>query len=88
MAKDRLLESLQRFARFDPEVVDERLPRVLVRVERVCLPVGAVQGEHLLGAQPFAERMLADEHLELAENVLVAAQREVAVDPVHQCGEP
>ena len=83
-----MLEPLQGLARLDPELVDERLPRLLVGGEGVGLPVGAVEGEHLLGAQALTQRMLADEHLQLAEHVLVAAEREIAVDPVHQRGQP
>lgn len=50
MAEDRLLKPLQPLARLDAEVVDERSPRLAVRLERIRLPVGAVEGEHLLGA--------------------------------------
>ena len=62
MGEDRLLESLQGLARLDAELVDERLTRLPIGVERVGLPAGAVEGEHLLGAQTLPERMLADEH--------------------------
>ena len=84
MTEDCLLEPLQRLARLDAEVVDERLPRLGVRVERIGLPVGAVEGEHLLRAEPFPQRVLAHQQAQLTEDVLVAAEFEVAVDPVHQ----
>src|SRR5262249_32594901 len=37
---------------------------------------------------PFPQWMLAHEHVQLPERLLVAAEREVAVDPVHQRGQP
>ena len=75
---------MQRLARLDAEVVDERPPRVGVCIERVRLPVGAVEGEHLLPAEPFPQWMLTHEQVQLPENLFVTAEREVAVDPVHQ----
>ena len=56
-------------------------------MERVCLPPRAVQGEHQLLAHPLVQGMLGDELLELADHAVVAAERELAVDPVHHDGE-
>ena len=84
VSQDRLLEPLQGLAGLDSELVDQVVPGLPVGVECVRLAVGAVEGEHLLGAQAFPQRMLANEHLQLAEHVLVTAQREIAIDPVHQ----
>ena len=88
VAEDRLLQPLQRLARIDAEVVDERPPRLGVCVERLGLPVGAVEGEHLLRAEPFAQRVLTHEQIQLAEGLFVAAEREVAVDPLDQRRQP
>ena len=88
MSQDCLLEPLQGLAGLDPELVDQVVPRLLVGVEGVRLPVGAVEGEHLLGAQALPEWVFADEHVQLAEHLLMAAEREVAVDPVHQRRQP
>jgi hypothetical protein len=41
----------------------------------------------LLCAQPFLERMLANQQLQLAEHLLVTTLGEVAVDPVHDHGQ-
>ncbi len=84
MSQDRLLEPLQGLAGLDSELVDQVVPGLLVGVERVRLAVGAVEGEHLLGAQAFPERMLANEHLQLAEHLLVTTPGEIAIDPVHE----
>ena len=67
LAQDRLLELAQRGARLEAELVHERPARVLVGGERVGLAARAVEREHELTAQSLAERMLADERLELAD---------------------
>ena len=83
-----MLKPLQRGAGLDPELLDKRLACLLVRLEGLCLAVGTVEGEHLLGAQALPQPVFADEHLQLAQHFLVAAEREVAVDPVHQRRQP
>ena len=88
VAEDRLLEPLQCLARFDAEVIDERPPRLGVGLERLRLPAGAVESEHLLRAEPLPQRMLANEDAQLSKRLLVPAEREIAVDPVHQCRQP
>ena len=57
-------------------------------MERVGLPAAAVQREHQLSAQAFAERVLGDERLELRHQVVVAAERQVGVDPILERREP
>ena len=84
MSQDRLLEPLQGLAGLDPELVDENMPRALIGSECVGLSIGAVEREQLLRARPLVQRMLADDQLQLAEHVLVAAEREIAIDPIHQ----
>ena len=79
---------MQRLARLDAQVVDERLPRLGVGLQGLGLPIGPVEGEHLLRAEPFPQRVLAYEQVELAESLFVTAERELAVDPVHQRCQP
>ena len=79
---------MQRLARLDAEVVDERAARLGVCVKRLRLPVGAVEGEHLLRAEPFPQRVLAHEQAQLTEDLFVPAERNVTVDPVHQRRQP
>jgi hypothetical protein len=45
---DPSLEFLQLLARFEPELFAERLAGLPVRIERVGLSAGAVEGEHQL----------------------------------------
>ena len=61
LAQDRLLESLQRRARIDSELVPQMLSRLPVGLERLGLTPAAVQREHQLAVQPLAQRMLAAE---------------------------
>jgi hypothetical protein len=88
VAEDCLLEPLQGLARLDAEIVDQRPPRIGIGLERVRLPIGPVEGEHLQRTEPFPQRMLAHEDTQFSEGLLVAAEREVAVDPVHQRRQP
>ena len=68
--------------RLDTQAVDQRLVRTAVGLERLGLPPGAVQREHLPATQPLAQRMLPYERLELADQPGVAAAGEVRVDPI------
>ena len=88
MTEDRALEFLERTAGFDPELVDERLTRVLVDVERFRLPARPVEGDHQLLAQPFAQRVLGDERAELGDQVVVAPAAEIGLDPQLDRREP
>ena len=65
--EDRLLELAQLAAGLDPELLDERPPRLLVGLERLGLAARAVEREHQLAAQALAQRVLVDQRLELAD---------------------
>ena len=82
------LEASERRAGFDTEFRDQRATSVAVCGERVGLAPRAVQREHLLAAQPFAQRMRGDERIELGEHVDVPAAGKVGLDPVLQRRQP
>ena len=88
LAQDRRVEALQLGARLDAELVDERLPRRRVHLERLGLPPGPVEREHQLRARALAKRVRSDERLELADELGVAAEGEVGVDPLLERREP
>ena len=88
LPKDRPLQLLERRARIDPELVDERPARVLVGVQRLRLPTRPVERRHQIPAQAFAERMLGDEGLELRDQLVVAPQCEVGIDAELHCCQP
>ena len=75
-------------ARLDPELVHQRAAGVLVGLERLGLPAGAIEREHQLRAQPLAQRILGDERLQLADELGVAAGLEVGVDALLEHGQP
>ena len=88
LPEDRLLQTLQRRARLDPELVHEHAPRPLICVECLRLPAGPVEREHQLSAQPLAQGVLGDKRLQLGDQVAMAAEREVGFDPLLECRQP
>ena len=71
-----------------PSSVDEGPARVLVGVQGLRLPARAIQRRHQLSPQTLAERVLGDEGLELSDQLVVAPEREVGVDPQLDCCQP
>ncbi len=53
-------------------------------MQRLGLAVGAVEGEHELAPEPLAQRVPSDERLQLADELSVAAEREVGLDPLFE----
>jgi hypothetical protein len=80
LSQDRLLEALQLGTRLDADLLDQHCARLAVGVQRVALTAVAIERQHALRVQPLAQRMLVDERLELADQLAVAARREVGVD--------
>ena len=81
VSKDRGLQLLELLARLDPELV-ERRARLGVRVQRLRLPPGPVEGEHEQLARAFAKRVLADQRLELGDDVGRVPELDVRRDPL------
>ena len=65
-----------------PELLDERLPRVAVGGQRIGLAAGAVEREHELATRRSRSGCSADQRLELADELRVATEREVGLDPL------
>ena len=74
------MQLAQRRSGLDADLLDERRSRLPVGLQRLCLAARAVEREHPLRLQPFAQRVARDERLELAEDLAMAARRQVAVD--------
>ena len=51
------------------------------------MPACAIEGKHQLSAQPLPKRVLGDKRFQLADELLVAAEREVGVDAIGERGE-
>ena len=84
LAEDRGLELAQLRAGVDAELLDEGLARGAVGGESIGLPAGTVEREHELRARPFAQWLRGDERLELGDELCVAAEREIGLDPLLQ----
>ena len=88
LVENRALELPERERRLDAERLHERAPRIAIRRERVRLPSRAVEGEHELGAEALPERVLADQQLELGDELGARAQREIGLDALLERLEP
>ena len=88
MDEDLLLELAERRSRLEPELVPEQPSRPSERLEGVCLAPGAVKREPELGVEPFVERMLVDQQLDLPDELGMTAQRELRVDQILVRREP
>jgi hypothetical protein len=80
VGEDRLVQVVQLSARLDPELLDEDLPRVTVRLQRVGLAAASIQREHPLRVQSLTPRALGGELLELADQFGVAPRSKVGID--------
>jgi hypothetical protein len=74
------VQALELRAWLDADVLDELLARVAVGRERVGLPAAAVQRQQPLRVQPLAQRVLGQQGVDLADDLLVAACSQVGVD--------
>ena len=82
LAQDRGLELAELGAGVDAELLDERLARGAVGGERVGLAARAVEREHELRARALAQRLGGDQRLELGDELGVAPEREIRLDPL------
>ena len=71
-----------------PSSSTKRVRASLIGLERLGLAPRAVEREHQLAAERLAQRVLADERLELADHVAVPPELEIGVDALPQRDEP
>ena len=88
VAKDGALDLAQLGARIDAELVGECPARRLECRESLGLPARAVERQHVLRPQALTVRMLRNQLLELGHEAVVAAERELRVDPQLVCALP
>ena len=81
------LELLEPRRRIDPELVVERSAESLERLQRFGVPAAAVERQHQLASRPLAERMAADERLELGDELRLAPEGQLGVDALLEAGE-
>ena len=81
MAEHRTFDAPQLSARFQSQLLAEQHAGSFVRGEGVSLPTAPVQRDHQLAPEPFPERMLAHQHLELSDEFAMLTGREVGREP-------
>jgi hypothetical protein len=67
--------------RLDTEFIDQCLPGVLVGGQRIGPPARPVKGDHELGPEPLAERIVRGQLPQVASQLGVAAQVQPGFDP-------
>ena len=73
---------MQRGARLDPQLGEERAPCGAVGLERFGLPPRAIESQHKLPAQALTQRISRHERLELRHELVVVAERELRLDQI------
>ncbi len=68
--------------RLEAKLVSERVSRILVRLERIGLASRPIQRKHQLHAEALRVPMLADQGLDLRNDLEVMPELELAVDHV------
>ena len=87
MLQDASFQLSQLGAGIEAEFVGEKAPRVPVRRKRVGLPAAAIQREHQLQPESFAQRLLCNELLDVVHHFAMSPELEQAVDMQFQCFE-
>src|SRR5207244_10954098 len=82
--EDESLEPLELRARVETQLVPEQPARRAVELERIGLAAGAIEGQHEQGAQTLLERVRRHERFQLADELHVAPELEIDLDPFEQ----
>jgi len=77
----------RRGTRLQAELLQEQFPHLPVGLECLGLAAAAVQGEHELAAEPLAQRLLADQALQLTDQLAAGAEGQVGLDPLLQADQ-
>ena len=88
LAQHELMGIAQLPGRLDAQFLDQHAASIAVDGQGLRLPPAPVQREHQLSTQPLAQRMLADERLQLTDKLGVASQSQVGIDPVGDSRNP
>jgi hypothetical protein len=87
LTEDPQLERPQRGARLESELRIESLAHVAENVERLGLASAAIEREHQLAAEAFAEGMLGGQGSQLADELGVSSELEVGVNALLERGQ-
>ena len=80
MGEDLGFEACELGAGVQAEVLDEGVAGAAVGVERVGLAAGAVEGEHELGVEALAVRVVGGEAFELGDELRAAAEVQLELE--------
>ena len=87
LAKDGGLHLPDGLSRFEPQLVGQQAPQVLVGPQRLSVASRAVEGQHAQKPQPLPEGVGAGERLELPGHEAMVPHREVGLDAVLDGGQ-
>ena len=82
LTEDRAVQGLELRPWFDPELLDECPARIVIGRERLGLAAAPVEREHQLTPEPLAQRLRADERLELRDELGVRPKLEIGGNPL------
>ena len=82
------MQAPQRLPWVDAELTGEQVAGPPVGGQRLGLPAAAIQRQHELAVQPFPQRILGGQLLQLAGERVMPAKRQVRLDPRLEGGEP
>src|SRR5262245_43634660 len=82
------VEVAQPGTRLDAQIAAKQRPDLLIRVQRIGLPTGAVEGDHQQFSQPLAQWVFVDQSHQLRDYLVVAAHLEVEGDPFLERRQP
>ena len=80
--EDRLLEILECLVWLKAKFFDKQAASVSIGSESLGLSPRAIESQHQLAPKPLSHRMCRDERLDLADELCVAAEGQVSLDPV------
>ena len=88
MGEDPLFELRQRWRWLQAELLDEHPAVLAVDAECVGLATGAVEGDHQLGSERFAQLVLSGERLDLRDHRRRSAARQLGLDETLVSDDP
>src|SRR4051794_4709458 len=86
--EDRPFELPKRATRLEAELLGEAVPAAPRLLERAGVLSRAIQRQHELPEEPFAERVLADEALDLTDEFCGQPASKIGVDPLFNHFQP
>ncbi len=88
LLQDRPLQSPELLARLEPEFLVEATAAGPIDVQGFGLAPAAIEREHQLTAETLAERVLADEALQLRDELRVTPELQICRDPQLERRQP